>query len=58
VCLPRSLVCLPQIERALWRSTDLEARQALAALAVQQYAAAVAASLAILWASQGQFSDW
>jgi putative peptide zinc metalloprotease protein len=104
------LLCLPQIDRALWRSTDLGARQASAALAAQHYAAAaidaigvalaaltaagslcimaglarraaaiglrwcagrparrllavlaataIAASLATLWASQGQFSDW
>jgi putative peptide zinc metalloprotease protein len=104
------LLCLPQIDRALWRSTDVEAHQASAALAAQQYAAAaidaiglalaaltavgslyimaglarraaaiglrwsagrparrvlailaaaaIVASLATVWISQGQFSDW
>jgi putative peptide zinc metalloprotease protein len=104
------LLCLPQIDRALWRSTDVEAHQASAALAVEHYAAAaldtigvglaaltaagslyvmvglarrtaalglrwsarrparrllavlaaaaIAASLATVWVSQGQFSGW
>ncbi len=34
------LLHLPQIDRALWRSTSLQARQAAAALAGQHYAAA------------------
>ncbi len=104
------LLRLPQIDRALWRSTDVQAHQASAALTAQHYAAAaidaigvalaaltaagslyviaglarrtaaiglrwsagrparrllavlaaagIAASLATLWASQGQLSDW
>jgi putative peptide zinc metalloprotease protein len=104
------LLCLPQIDRALWRSADAQARQASSALAAQHYAAAaidaigvglaaltaagslyvvaglarrtaaiglrwsagrparrvlavvaaaaLAVSLAALWASQGQFGDW
>jgi putative peptide zinc metalloprotease protein len=104
------LLCLPQIDRALWRSTDVQAHQASSAIGAQHYAvaaidaigvalaaltaagslyvmtglarraaaiglrwsagrparrllavlaaAALAASLATLWASQGQFSDW
>jgi putative peptide zinc metalloprotease protein len=104
------LLCLPEIDRALWRSTSAQARQASAALTAQHYAAAtidaigvglaaltaagsvyivaglarrtaaiglrwsagrpvrrllavlaaaaIAASLATLWAGQGQFSEW
>jgi putative peptide zinc metalloprotease protein len=104
------LLRLPQMDRALWRSTDAQAHQASAALATQHFAAAaidaigvalaaltaagslyimaglarrtaaiglrwsagrparrllavlaaaaIAASLATLWASQGQLSDW
>jgi putative peptide zinc metalloprotease protein len=104
------LLCLPQIDRALWRSTDVEAHQASAALAVQHCAVAaldaigvglaaltaagslyvmvglarrtaalglrwsagrparrllavlaataIAASLATVWVSQGQFTGW
>jgi putative peptide zinc metalloprotease protein len=104
------LLRLPQMDRALWRSTDVQAQQASAALAAQHYAAAaidaigvalaaltaagslyvmaglarrtaaiglrwsagrparrllavlaaaaIAACLATLWASQGQLSDW
>jgi putative peptide zinc metalloprotease protein len=45
------LLCLPQIDRALWRSTSAQAHQASIALAAQHYAAAAIDAIGVALAT-------